>query len=254
MLIKKIYLQRNLMKKLYFLIFCFIFLLSKNLYSNQPTTIDSRIKTYIYNPNEVFPVVLHVGYLTHIDFPKNEMVMSIEVGNPVDWEIKNKGHQIFLKNYSKSARTNMMVKTTKRTYEFELIGRSHSAENDYELAYAIKFFYPDNNNGGLKFNYDKNLNYSGISDIIRGKINRNYVFYGKSELLPITVFNDARFTYLKFSSSKIPKIRLYDKNNKKLNANIFLYNNYMIIDKVVMKVKLVWGNECLILVNKNLYC
>ena len=241
-------------KNMYFLIiFIQLFFIKNIAYSNQPTTIDSRIKTYIYNPNEVFPVILHHGYHTHIDLPKNEYIKNVIVGNPVDWEIEARGNQIFLQTHSKSAHTNMTVITSKRTYEFDLIAKNHSTENDYELAYAIKFFYPENNSdNGLKFNYDKNLNYGGISNLIRGKINTNYVFYGKWGLAPITAFNDARFTYLKFQNGHIPKIKLYDKNNKRLKANIFLYNNYIIIDKILLKIKLISENECIVLVNKNL--
>lgn len=33
-------------------------------------TTDSRIKTYIYNPNEVYLLVLHYGFQSHIEFAK----------------------------------------------------------------------------------------------------------------------------------------------------------------------------------------
>lgn len=240
---------------IYFFVFLFVcqFLNLENSHSNQPTTIDSRIKTYIYNPNEVFPIVLHYGYHTHIDFPSSEYVKNITVGNPVDWEIETRGSQIFLQTHSKSAHTNMTVVTSKRTYEFDLIAKNHSAENDFELAYAVKFFYPEEGGeNGFKFNYDKNFNSVGISDLIRGKINANYVFYGKEEISPSVIFNDSRFTYIKLKKEQRPKIKLYDKNNRKLRANIFLYNDYIVIDKILVKIKLVYGNECVILVNKNL--
>lgn len=236
----------------FFLILNFLNL--NSTYSNQPTTIDSRIKTYIYNPNEVFPIVLHYGYHTHIDFPSSEYVKNITVGNPVDWEIETRGNQIFLQTHSKNAHTNMTVITSKRTYEFDLIAKNHSPENDFELAYAIKFFYPDDSKSkdNFNFNYDKNFSSGSISDLIRGKINANYVFYGKSEIAPHVVFNDARFTYIKFQKDQKPKIKLYDKNNRRLRSNIFLYNGYIIIDKILVKIKLIYGNDCVILVNKNL--
>lgn len=246
----------KLYKKLvYLLIFSIIQtnLSNHQLSADQPITMDSRIKTYIYNPNEVFPVILHYGYHTHIDLPKNEYIKNIIIGNPVDWEINSKNNQIFLQTHSKSAHTNMTVITSKRTYEFDLIARPHSRENDYELAYAIKFFYPEDH---LK-NYDNSNSYNiknnvNITDLIRGKINTNYVFHGKSELSPKIVFNDNRFTYIKFDHGMIPKIKLYDKNNKDLTAHVFIYDNYLIIDKILLKIKFTINNECITIINKNL--
>jgi P-type conjugative transfer protein VirB9 len=202
----------------------------------------------------VFPIILHNGFHTHIDLPKNEHIQLITLGNLADWEIENKENKIFLQTHSKNAKTNMTIITSKRTYEFELIARPHTNENDYELAYAIKFFYPEESNylGNMNYNHDRKNNVMNINDIIRGKINTNYVFYGKSELSPIVAFNDSRFTYIKFKDGMIPKVKLYDKDNKKLKANIFLYNNYLIIDKILLKIKFIMKNDCVVLINKNL--
>jgi type IV secretory pathway VirB9-like protein len=37
-----------------------------------PITSDHRIKTYIYNPNEVYLIVVHSGFQSHIEFAKGE--------------------------------------------------------------------------------------------------------------------------------------------------------------------------------------
>lgn len=258
--IENIFMKQKITYRFIFIIlFQIIFFYSLN--ANQLTTIDSRIKTYIYNPNEVFPIILHHGYHTHIDFPKSEYIKNIIVGNPTDWEIEGRGNQIFLQTHSKNAHTNMTVISSKRTYEFDLIARNHSDENDYELAYAIKFYYPENDKVGsglaktqdnFYFESEKGFSSSSISSLIRGKINTNYIFYGNSEFAPVIAFNDLRYTYIKFKNGKIPKMRLYDKFNKRLKANIFLYEDYIIIDKILLKIKIFSGSEPVIILNKNL--
>ena len=59
-----------------------------NAYSeDEPLTTDSRIKTYIYSPNEVFLLVLHYGFQSHIEFGKNESIETITLGDSFAWKI-----------------------------------------------------------------------------------------------------------------------------------------------------------------------
>ena len=222
-------------------------------YSVEPITMDSRVKTYIYNPNEVFPIVLHYGYHSHIDFPKSEFIKNIIVGNPSDWEITNRGSRIFLQTYSKSAHTNMTIITSKRTYEFDLLAKGDLKETDYDLAYAIRFYYPEEKSIDIK-NFDKRdseLITLDIKDLIKGSINANYIYVGDQDITPIVAFNDEKFTYLKFKDEKfIPKIEII--GSKKQRVKIFSYNGYIIIDHVFPKIKLSMNKKSAMIINKTL--
>ena len=240
------------MNKLVILV-AFLFMIFEKSEAFEPIVMDSRIKTYIYNPNEVFPIILHYGYHSHIDFPKNEIVKNIIVGNPTDWDITNRENQLFLQTYSKNARTNMTIITTKRVYEFDLIAKPDLKEADYELAYAIKFYYPEDNidlTGGIENSSCDNLD---LSDIVKGRINTNYIFYGAKETTPIIAFNDARFTYLKFPPNVLPNIKIFtntrNNKNKKL-AHIHSYNGYVILDGIFKNIKFYDGPNCSMIVNK----
>ena len=189
---------------------------------DEPVTMDSRIKTYIYNPNEVFPIILHYGYHNHIDFPKNESIINIIVGNKADWEITNNGNRIFLQTYSKAAHTNMTVITNKRTYEFDLVAKGELQETDYDLAYAIKFYYPEERRViDAKLSQDNDLMTMDIADLVQGKINANYVYKGDTDLTPVVAFNDQKFTYLKFKNDIVPKVETFTKGGNKKEIKIF---------------------------------
>lgn len=245
---------RNFLKKIFYAILIYNMAI-KEIYAisyNEPITMDSRIKTYIYNQNEVFPIILHHGYHSHIDFPKSEFVQNIIIGNPVDWDITNRNNQIFLQTYSHNAHTNMTVITNKRTYEFDLIARNNTEEADYELAYAIRFYYPEDN-VELVADTEEGCyeNYLEIDDIIKGRVNANYIFYGSGDTTPIVAFNDARFTYLKFKEGvKIPKIETFERNNRVKKAKIFYYNGYVIIDNIFPEIRLFCEGESVLLINK----
>ncbi len=242
--------------KLLFFVICGVSFANYNIsfaHADEPVTMDSRIKTYIYNPNEVFPIVLHYGYHNHIDFPKNEFIKNIIVGNKADWEITNNGNRIFLQTYSRSAHTNMTVITNKRTYEFDLVAKGELQEADYDLAYAIKFYYPEEARVvDTKFNTNDDLVTMEIADLVQGKINANYVYKGDNELTPLVAFNDQKFTYLKFKDGIVPKVETFTKNNGKKEVKIFSYNGYLIVNNIFPKIKLSYNKKVVFIYNKGL--
>jgi type IV secretion system protein VirB9 len=109
-----------------------------------PITTDSRIKTYIYSPNEVFLLVLHYGFQSHIEFAKNELVENVTMGDSFAWKITPLANRLFIKPLEQNIRTNMTIITNKRTYQFDIIARElEDEEEEKDLVYAIRFFYPN---------------------------------------------------------------------------------------------------------------
>lgn len=108
-----------------------------------PITTDSRIKTFVYNENEVFHVTVHYGYITSIEFAKNEDILTIAPGNGYSWKFTKDGRRLFIKALEGAAQTNVTIITNKRTYQIELESRSPSEGIDEQLVYVVRFFYPD---------------------------------------------------------------------------------------------------------------
>ena len=108
-----------------------------------PLTTDSRIRTYIYSPNNVYLLVLHFGFQSHVEFAKDEEVHTISLGDSYAWKITPIENRLFIKPMEKNIRTNMTIITNKRTYQFDLISQVLEDENDdVDLVYLIKFVYP----------------------------------------------------------------------------------------------------------------
>ena len=109
----------------------------------QPITSDSRIKTFVYNPNEVFSITTHYGYQSNIEFAQKESIETISVGDRVGWQVVPAGRRLFIRAMEENARTNMTVVTNQRAYQFELRSSSASAVIGSEaLTYVVRFFYP----------------------------------------------------------------------------------------------------------------
>jgi len=114
----------------------------------QPIVSDSRIKTFVYNENEVFNVTTHYGYQANIEFGNKEEIETVSVGDRVAWQIVPAGRRLFIRAMEENAHTNMTIVTSKRAYQFDL--RSSDSDAVYgseELTYVVRFFYPEE--GGL---------------------------------------------------------------------------------------------------------
>ena len=96
-------------------------------------TTDSRIKTYIYSPNEVYLLVLHYGFQSNIEFSKGETVDTITLGDSYLWKITPLGNKLFIKPMEKNIRTNMTIITNKRTYQFDIVAKELLEGDDKDL-------------------------------------------------------------------------------------------------------------------------
>jgi type IV secretion system protein VirB9 len=114
----------------------------------QPIVTDSRIKTFVFNENEVFNITTHYGYQANVEFGGKEEIETVSVGDRVAWQIVPAGRRLFIRAMEENAHTNMTIVTSKRAYQFDL--RSSASDAVYgseELTYVVRFFYPED--GGL---------------------------------------------------------------------------------------------------------
>lgn len=128
--------------KIFFTSVFFLFVATTS-FAAIPITTDSRIKTFVYNENEVFPITVHYGYMTSVEFAKNETIHTIAPGNGYSWKFIQDGRRLFIKALEGAAHTNMTVITSKRTYQFELESKDPSEMVDEQLVYVVRFYYPD---------------------------------------------------------------------------------------------------------------
>lgn len=112
-----------------------------------PLTTDSRIKTYIYSQNEVYLLVLHYGFQSHIEFAKGENIETITLGDTYAWQITPLENRLFIKPMEKNIRTNMTVITNRRTYQFDLVAKELMDGDEKDLVYVVRFYYPSKNRG-----------------------------------------------------------------------------------------------------------
>lgn len=122
----------------------FFFVYAFIAHADEPITTDNRIKTYIYNENEIYPVVIYYGYQTSIEFAHGEEVSSISMGESYSWQITPVGRRLFIKPFEENMHTNMTILTNKRAYQFDLFSKKIENKYDENLVYVMRFYYPEN--------------------------------------------------------------------------------------------------------------
>jgi type IV secretion system protein VirB9 len=196
--------------------------------SAQAMTSDSRIKTLIYDPSEVYAITTHFGYQSNIEFDRNERISTISVGDLVSWQIIPADTHLFIRALSEDAHTNMTVITDRRSYQFDLFSKPLKSSGSKDLAYVIRFYYPDEYTSGAPTPAGGMMS-GGMSGYDAapppqspmpsfpapidgpGSSNFNYTISGPGEIAPVKIYDDGRTTYFQFASPELrPTINIVD--------------------------------------------
>lgn len=112
----------------------------------QGSSLDRRVQTAVYTPDNVFRIQASVGRSSLVQFPANETVNEdsglIVSGDPTAWSIgANKaGNIVAIKPITEAEpNTNLIINTNRHTYllELKLVQRAE------DMTYALRFSYPE---------------------------------------------------------------------------------------------------------------
>lgn len=217
-----------------------------------PIVTDSRIKTFVYNENEVFTVTTHYGYQSNIEFGLKETIDTVSVGDRVAWQIIPSGRRLFIRAMEENAHTNMTIVTNLRAYQFDL--RSSSADAVFgseELTYVVRFFYPSEGSANYSpVSYAPPAPMSAVvpavvrqpAPIIAAPVvtapapmpiaaapvvppaidptgyNYRYTYSGPSNLAPVKIYDDGKTTYFKFTNTPPPQFAVITARGEELGV------------------------------------
>ena len=178
--------------------------------ASQPIVTDSRIKTFVYNENDVYNILTHYGYQSNIELGPKERIVTISLGDRVAWQIVPAGNRIFIRALEEKAHTNMTIVTNKRAYQFDLRASGkvplHPSE---ELVYVVRFFYPDASGAVSVPAVPKPVatpapvaaapvSSQALIDATSDKVyNYRYTYSGDDRVAPLRIYDDGSSTYFK---------------------------------------------------------
>lgn len=170
--------------------FSFFSLSSYSAILPKPKSFDHRMTEVDYNPYNVINIRAGIGTVTVIQLEKGEEVIKREkglmLGDAKAWGFDLVENNVFFKPIAQNPDSNLILTTNKgRTYTFYLM------MDDYPH-YMVKLNYP-------KAIKKKGADLSPIP-CTGGPVNFHYEKWGDMEISPSRMWDDGRFTCLRFTN------------------------------------------------------
>lgn len=202
-----------------------------------PKPYDYRMTEVFYNPFNVTNVRASIGKLTVIQLDDDERVLGdkkgLFTGDASAWGFDIIDNSIFFKPTVINPDTNLMITTNKgRIYAFDL------SLDDYPH-YLVKFTYPIP---------PKKKEVSSVPTVpcMDGVVNYQYEKWGDDHLSPAYMWDDGRFTCLKFNDVfELPVIYQVLADGSESMIQYHMQNNTMVVHGTSQEFRLRIGDEVL---------
>lgn len=197
---------------------------------------DARVKTLTYRENDVFELKGHYGFTTMVELSPKEHIETTSIGDSEAWQVipsTQRGNILFVKPLEPNAETNMTVLTDKRIYAFELSAGIASSYKSDDLAFRVRFIYPEEAQEIQQKKKPSLKDYDPLEGADTSDWNFDYAYSGARRLRPEQAFDDGTFTYLKFGKQDItPAIFVVDETGHESLINFNIQGDYLVIERV----------------------
>ena len=216
--------------------------------SPEPIHTDDRIKTFVYQENQVYSIKAHYYVSTYIKFSSDEILrtdLPLSGGDLEAWDIQYVGPRAMsIKPTDMSPKTNLTVISDKREYFFDL-DLSKEKKADTTTTYAILFKYPEIERQKLleaERAETEDVSWQFTEHLIDpAAVNADYTFRGKKKMRPRQVFDDGKFTYFLFKDTD-PVPAIFAKDGRELTlVNITHKGDFIVVQRLADEFQLLSG-------------
>ncbi|WP_164739131.1 MULTISPECIES: TrbG/VirB9 family P-type conjugative transfer protein [Xanthomonas] len=166
---------------------------------------------YDYKADQIYQIRAGLGITTQIELNPNEKILDYSTGFSSGWELTRRDNVFYLKPKNIDVDTNMMVRTETHSYIFELKvvatdWRELEQARRAGVQYKVVFNYPSDSQFTAAQDTAKDENKPLLNTEL-SKDRQYYFDYSYSTrsrlawLVPVSVYDDGRFTYLKLTDS-----------------------------------------------------
>jgi type IV secretion system protein VirB9 len=211
---------------------------------------DPRIRTAMYNPQEVYRLSGFVGYHVDLEFEPDESFVGISAGDPEALTYSAHDNVLTLRPKAPTAQMNLTVTTTKRRYYFDytIYSRTPNRFGD-EVMYAVRFSYPPAVEGALTPAEQVERDLAAALSA-RGR-NFDYWFCGKKAIKPVAASDDGVHTRLTFGArGELPAIFVRNDDGSESLLNFSIDDGDVVIHRVAARFILRRGKLTGCVVNK----
>ncbi len=203
---------------------------------------DPRIRTVVYDPDQVVLLQGYLGYAITVAFEPGEKIENVSIGDGLNWQItpNRRANLLFLKPTDRADPTDMTVVTNERHYSFDLRVERGRPKSTANLTFELRFEYPEMAKAVL-------VPAPAVAPPPPAPpqvVNKAYSFKGVAKGLPTTVFDDGAKTYFSFDDqTDYPAIFAVDDDGKEAVVNVSYRDNYLVVDRLAAAFILRRGAE-----------
>ncbi|MEM6907935.1 MAG: TrbG/VirB9 family P-type conjugative transfer protein [Pseudomonadota bacterium] len=226
---------------------------------------DARLMTLVYDEAAIVTIKGKVKVQTTIKFAEDEVIENVAIGDSKAWQVQpNKAQSIlFVKPLEPSAKTNMTVVTSKRTYLFDLIASPRNAP-----LYVLQFRYPELEKAKEKARLAaaeeaerakreaaNETELAAANDpyavVDPARLNFAWAGEGERELLPARTYDDGEAVFLTWpAGTAIPAILITNADGEEGPVNFTVRGDTVVLDRVPAQIILRSGRDSATLTNE----
>lgn len=231
----------------------------------QEAQADPRLVTTVFDESQVFTIRGKTKVQTTIKFAPDETIQNVAVGDSNAWQIQpNKAQTIlFVKPLEPSARTNMTVVTSQRTYLFDLVASPRNAP-----LYVMQFRYPELEAAAeaaalAAAEEAEREALAGEPNAIElaaandpyavadpATLNFEWASAGESDLLPARAYDDGEAVFLTWpADAPVPAILVTNSEGVEGPVNFTVRGDTIVLDRVPAQIILRSGGDTATLTN-----
>jgi type IV secretion system protein VirB9 len=202
-----------------------------------PGSLDPRIQTILYDPNQVVLLRGTLGYQFMLEFASGEKIETVSIGDSLAWQVTPNRHSdvLFIKPIAASGNTNLTVLTDQRRYAFEL--RVEAPRTGAPILYIARMVYPQPVQAVP-------ADAPPPPEAPPVMANTSYVVTGSTALRPALIFDDGQMTYFKWpQNSSVPAIFAVMADGSESLVNYVVRGPYIVVEQVAGRFKLRDGKE-----------
>lgn len=210
----------------------------------RPGTVDARIQTIQYDPDQVVLLRGTLGYQFMLEFAPGEHIDTVSIGDSLGWQVtpNRKADVLFLKPLSRST-TNLTVLTDERRYSFEL--RVVPEKTGQPILFMARLAYPTPVMAVP-------INTAPQPEPPPVVSNTNYTITGSSLARPVKVFDDGQMTYFQWSNDgALPAIFAVTGDGGEALVNYAVRGAYVVVEQLAQRFVLRDGKEVITVDNKS---
>lgn len=207
---------------------------------------------FAYGSNQLYKIYCRKGFLTDLTFKKGEKITFVGGGDTAAWLVNNTEvdgvPHLYIKPVVDSSTTNLIVTTTKHSYQIIL-----NTSDWYNPMVTWTYEAEDRNNNMIQQKKDERITTGKVNASHVEDLDFNYTISGNSSEKPVMVFSDAEQTYIKFKKTvKNMPLFIREKGKRELAlVNYRIKDNYYIVEKIFDMAQLrVSDNEVIMIKHK----